>query len=67
MIPPPTPSHPSTIGRLSADDGQATAEYALVMVAAATLAGLLIAWATSTNGVARVMNAVVESLVTAIP
>lgn len=43
--------------------GQATAEYALVMLAAAALAGLLLAWATSTDGVARLMNAVLDSIV----
>lgn len=43
--------------------GQATAEYALVMLAAAGLAGLLLAWATSTDGVARLMDAVLDSLV----
>lgn len=43
--------------------GQATAEYALVMLAAAGLAGLLLAWATSTDGVARLMNAVLDSLI----
>ena len=43
--------------------GQATAEYALVMLAAAALAGLLLAWATSTDGVGRLMNAVLDSLI----
>ena len=50
-------------GRLAAASGQATAEYALVMLAAAALAGLLVAWATSTDGVARLMNAVLDSLI----
>lgn len=46
-----------------ASAGQATAEYALVMLAAAALAGLLLAWATSTDGVGRLMNAVLDSLI----
>lgn len=48
---------------LASAAGQATAEYALVMLAAAGLAGLLLAWATSTDGVARLMNAVLDSLI----
>lgn len=48
---------------LAGSAGQATAEYALVMLAAAGLAGLLLAWATSTDGVARLMNAVLDSLI----
>jgi hypothetical protein len=47
----------------SGQAGQATAEYALVMLAAAALAGLLLAWATSTDGIGRLMNAVLDSLI----
>ena len=43
--------------------GQATAEYALVMLAAAALAGLLLAWATSTDGIGRLFDAVLDSLI----
>ncbi len=43
--------------------GQATAEYALVMLAAAGLAGLLLAWATSTDGVGRLMDAVLDAVI----
>ena len=43
--------------------GQATAEYALVMLAAAALAGLLLAWATSTDGIGRLMNSVLDSII----
>ncbi len=49
--------------RIRRDDGQATAEYALVMLAAAALAGLLIAWAVGTDGIDRLMNAVLDSLI----
>ncbi len=48
---------------LLSEDGQATAEYGLVMLAAAALAGLLLAWATSTDGVGRLMDAVMDSLI----
>lgn len=43
--------------------GQATAEYALVMLAAAALAGLLLAWAGSTDGIERLLDAVMDSLI----
>ncbi len=45
-----------------AERGQATAEYALVMLAAAAIAGLLLAWAASTDGVSRLLNAVIDSI-----
>ncbi len=48
---------------LGSDRGQATAEYALVLLAAAALAGLALAWATSTDAVDRLFDAVVESIV----
>jgi hypothetical protein len=40
--------------------GQATAEYALVVVAAAAVAGALIFWATSTGALAALFDAVVS-------
>lgn len=43
--------------------GQATAEYALVMLAAAALAGLLLAWASGTDGIGRLLDAVLDSLI----
>lgn len=43
--------------------GQATAEYALVMLAAAALAGLLLAWASGTDGIERLLDAVMDSLI----
>lgn len=52
---------------LTRDEGQATAEYALVMVAGATLAGLLIAWAAGTDGITRLMDAVITSLLSKVP
>lgn len=49
--------------RLQSEEGQATAEYGLVMLAAAALAGLLLAWATSTDAVGRLMNTVLDSII----
>lgn len=40
--------------------GQTTAEYALVILGAAALAGLLIAWATQSNAIGRLFDAVLE-------
>ncbi|MFT7599355.1 MAG: hypothetical protein ACI8TP_002284 [Acidimicrobiales bacterium] len=43
--------------------GQATAEYALVILGAAALAGLVLAWAASTGKIARLLNAVLDSVI----
>ena len=48
--------------RLTDDRGQATAEYALVVLGAATVAMMLIAWATSTGKVSSLLNKVVNSI-----
>ncbi len=47
----------------SSQAGQATAEYALVMLAAAGLAGSVLAWAISTDAAGRLMNAVLDSII----
>lgn len=51
---------------LSGDRGQATTEYALVLLAAALVALLVIAWATAGGGAARVsrlFNRVIDSVI----
>ena len=53
----------SLLSRLVPERGQATAEYGLVMLAAAALAGVLLAWATGTGGVSRLMDAVMDSII----
>lgn len=48
------------------DRGQATTEYALVLLAAALVALLVVAWATAGGGaakVARLFNAVIDSVI----
>ena len=40
--------------------GQSTAEYALVLLGAAGVALLLIAWATKTDKVTRLLNGVID-------
>jgi Flp pilus assembly pilin Flp len=42
------------------ESGQATAEYALVVVAAAAIAGALIVWATSTGALGDLFDAVIN-------
>lgn len=44
------------------DRGQATAEYALVVLGAAAVAMLLIAWATTTGKVSTLLNKMVDSV-----
>jgi hypothetical protein len=46
--------------RLADDRGQSTAEYALVLLGAAGVALLLIAWATKTDRVTRLLNGVID-------
>lgn len=43
--------------------GQATAEYALVILGAAALAALVLAWAGSTGKISRLLNAVLDSVI----
>lgn len=48
--------------RSRGDRGQATAEYALVILGAAAVALLVIAWATSTGKVSDLLDRVVDSV-----
>lgn len=45
---------------LTHQHGQATAEYALVVVAAAAIAGALIVWATSTGALGALFDAAIS-------
>ncbi len=45
---------------LTNQSGQATAEYALVVVAAAAIAGTLIVWATSSGALTALFDAVIS-------
>jgi len=42
--------------------GQATAEYALVMLAAAAVAGLVLAWATKSHAITRMFDDVIAKV-----
>lgn len=48
--------------RLADDRGQSTAEYALVLLGAAGVALLLVAWATKTDKISRLLNSVLDSV-----
>jgi hypothetical protein len=48
--------------RLAQDRGQSTAEYALVLLGAAAVAMLLVAWATKTNRVTKLLDSVVDQV-----
>jgi len=49
-------------GRRATDSGQATAEYALVILGAAALATLVLAWASNTSAVGDLFDAVINSV-----
>ena len=54
------------LARLGRDDGQSTAEYALVVLGAATVAGLLIAWATRSGRIGDLLDVVLDQVVTKV-
>ncbi len=45
------------------EHGQATAEYALVIIGAVTLAGLLIAWAASSGSIGRLFDSAIDRVI----
>jgi len=45
------------------DRGQATAEYALLLLAAATIALLVVTWATSTGKIGELFDAALDSVI----
>ncbi len=50
-------------GRRRDDRGQSTAEYALLMLAAATIALLVVTWATSTGKIGELFDAAIDSVI----
>ena len=42
--------------------GQATAEYALVLLGAAAIALLIVAWASDTNRISKLLDAIIDQL-----
>lgn len=45
-----------------ADRGQTTAEYALVLLGVAAIALLVVAWAADTNRIGRLLDSVLDSI-----
>lgn len=48
---------------LRAERGQTTAEYALVLLGGAAIALLLVAWATKTNRIGKLLDFVVDQVI----
>lgn len=45
------------------EQGQSTAEYALVMIAAAAVAGLVVMWAHKTNLISSLFGSVIKNII----
>lgn len=58
----PTPTRAPARRRRPAERGQATAEYALVLLGAAAVALLLVAWATDTDAIGRLLDGVLDRI-----
>lgn len=58
-VSPPSPARRRSTG----DDGQTTAEYALVLLGAAGIALLLVAWATKSGAVGKLFDTVMNDVV----
>ena len=54
---------PRSCLRGMSDAGQATAEYALVLLGAAAVALLVLAWATKTNQISKLFDVVLKEIV----
>ncbi len=52
--------------RLTDDRGQSTAEYALVLLGAAGVALLFVAWATKTDKISRLLNSVLDQVLSQV-
>ena len=55
--------HVGLLGLRSDDRGQTTAEYALVLLGAAAIALLLVAWATKTNRIGKLLDFVIDQII----
>jgi hypothetical protein len=54
---------PSSLERFRSCSGQATAEYALVLLGAAAVALMLTAWAAKSGAIGKLFDAVVDQLI----
>ncbi len=53
--------------RMVCERGQATAEYALVLLGVAAIAMMLLAWAGQTDAITGLFDAVIDSIVGLVP
>ena len=60
------PAIPGDEATTGDDAGQTTAEYALVLLGAAAIAGVLVKWATGASGLTKLFAAVLKKLVQAV-
>ncbi len=49
--------------RLTVDRGQSTAEYALLLLGVATIALIVVTWASGTGKIAELFDAVIDSII----
>ncbi len=61
LAPPPLPPAAQAVA-IRSERGQTTAEYALVLVGAATIAMLIVAWAGSTSRISGLFDTVIRSV-----
>jgi hypothetical protein len=52
--------------RLTREDGQSTAEYALVLLGAAGVALLLVAWATKSGKITKLLDSVLDHVLSQV-
>jgi Flp pilus assembly pilin Flp len=52
----------STLARLGGEHGQTSAEYALVLLGAASVALLIAVWAKDTDKIGKLLDAIFESI-----
>lgn len=58
--------HRLHVARTAHERGQTTAEYALVLLGAAAIALLIVAWAAKSNRVGKLLDAIVDSLLSKV-
>lgn len=58
---------PARHDRVGQERGQTTAEYALVLIAAATIAMLIVAWAANTGAIGNFFDEVIDRVTSMLP
>ena len=63
----PDPTTDPTTAPTFGERGQTTAEYALVLIAAATIAMLIVAWAANTGAISSFFDEVIDRVTSMLP